>query len=117
MPDNRYIPSSLNAKQKLGWFPRLVRGIASRIDPEIYEQERQIGFDQYGVRNVVYDKKSGRAQFGEIDGGNQFAIERPGAGTHINPAKAFAHLSLRIRKWALKGDDREKVNPRVGQIL
>ena len=29
---------SLNSNNKPGWFPRLMRGIASRIDPEIYEQ-------------------------------------------------------------------------------
>jgi HK97 family phage portal protein len=89
---NRYIPlTSLTAHNKPGWRARLLRGIAARIDPEVYEQGA-IGFDRYGVRNVVRGK-SGAMQFGEFSnsGGNQFVIERPGGGLHINPAKALAN--------------------------
>ena len=43
---------------------------------------------QYGIvkRQV---NKSGVSQFGEINGGNQFVIERPGAGIPIDPSKAL----------------------------
>jgi HK97 family phage portal protein len=78
---------SLNSKGKPGWLPRLVRGIASRIDPEHYEQERGgLTFTRYGL------VKSSGGKFGEIDsGGNQFVIERPGGGHHIDPEKALAN--------------------------
>jgi HK97 family phage portal protein len=78
---------SLNSKGKPGWFPRLMRGIASRIDPELYEQPQGgLTFNRYGLTKAVGGK------FGDIDtGGNQFAIERPGGGHHIDPEKALAN--------------------------
>jgi HK97 family phage portal protein len=82
---------SLNAKNKPGWFPRLIRGIATRIDPEIFGQEQGgIVMSQYGI--VKRERtKSGVNQFGEINGGNQFAIERPGAGTPVDPSRALGN--------------------------
>src|SRR5580692_7788733 len=78
---------SLNSKGKPGWFPRLMRGIASRIDPEVYEQAQGgLTFTRYGLTKGVGGK------FSEIDSGsNQFAIERPGGGHHIDPEKALAN--------------------------
>jgi len=80
---------SLNSNNKPGWFPRLMRGIASRIDPEIYEQG-PIEMTRYGVIKRATGK-GGAAVFGEFSqsGGNQFAIERPGGGHHIDPEKAL----------------------------
>lgn len=81
---------SLNANNKPGWFPRLVRGIAARIDPELYEQG-PIEMTRYGVIKRAKGK-SGGAVFGEFEqSGNQFAIERPGGGDHIDPEKALAN--------------------------
>ena len=80
---------SLNANNKPGWWPRLIRGIAARTDPETYSQDQGgIVMTQYGIvkRQV---NKSGVSQFGEINGGNQFVIERPGAGIPIDPSKAL----------------------------
>ncbi len=64
-----------------------MRGIASRIDPELYEQERGgLTFTRYGLT------KASGGKFGDIDtSGNQFAIERPGGGHHIDPEKALAN--------------------------
>jgi HK97 family phage portal protein len=80
---------SLNSNNKPGWFPRLMRGIASRIDPEVYEQG-PIEMTRYGVIKRATGK-GGAAVFGEFSqsGGNQFAIERPGGGHHIDPEKAL----------------------------
>lgn len=81
---------SLNANNKPGWFPRLVRGIAARIDPELYEQG-PIEMTRYGVIKRVQGK-GGNAVFGEFEqSGNQFAMERPGGGDHIDPEKALAN--------------------------
>lgn len=80
---------SLNSKGKPGWFPRFVRGIAARIDPELYEQS-PIEMTRYGVIKRVQGKSG--AVFGEFEqSGNQFAIERPGGGHHIDPEKALAN--------------------------
>jgi hypothetical protein len=81
---------SLNSNNKPGWFPRLMRGIASRIDPEIYEQG-PIEMTRYGVIKRATGK-GGSAVFGEFSqSANQFAIERPGGGHHIDPEKALAN--------------------------
>lgn len=67
-----------------------MRGIASRIDPEIYEQGA-IEMTRYGVIKRATGK-GGSAVFGEFSqSGNQFAIERPGGGHHIDPEKALAN--------------------------
>jgi HK97 family phage portal protein len=65
----------------------MMRGIASRIDPEIYEQSQGgLSFTRYGLT------KASGGKFGDIDtSGNQFAIERPGGGHHIDPEKALAN--------------------------
>ena len=78
---------SLNSNNKTGWFPRLMRGITTRIDPEHFEQEQGgITMSRYGVTKATGGK------FGDIDtSGNQFAIERPGGGHHIDPEKALAN--------------------------
>lgn len=78
---------SLNSKGKPGWFPRLMRGIASRIDPELFEQPQGgLTFSRYGLT------KSAGGKFSDIDtGGNQFAIERPGGGHHIDAEKALSN--------------------------
>jgi len=77
----------LNSKGKPGWFPRLVRGIASRIDPELYEQEQGgLTFSRYGLTKSVGGK------FGEFSNdSSQFAINRPGGGSHIDPEKAMSN--------------------------
>jgi HK97 family phage portal protein len=81
---------SLNANNKPSWFARLVRGRASRIDPELYEQG-PIEMTRYGVIKRTKGK-DGSAVFGEFSqSGNQFAIERPGGGHHIDPEKALAN--------------------------
>jgi HK97 family phage portal protein len=83
---------SLNAQNKPSWFPRLMRGIASRIDPEIYEQEQGgIVMTQYGIVKRVKNK-AGVSQFGEINGSNQFVIERPGAGIPVDPSRALENF-------------------------
>ena len=62
------------------------RKIATRIDPEVYDSRRAITFNRYGLM------KAAGGKFSEIDtGGNQFAIERPGGGHHIDPEKALAN--------------------------
>ncbi|HLY40467.1 MAG TPA: phage portal protein [Terracidiphilus sp.] len=78
---------SLNSKGKPSWPIRAIKGIfRSRIDPETYEQSQGITMTRYGL------VKSAGGKFGEIDtGGNQFAIERPGGGHHIDPEKALAN--------------------------
>ena len=78
---------SLNSKGRPGWFPRLMRGIASRIDPELFEQPQGgLTFSRYGLT------KSAGGKFSDIDtSGNQFAIERPGGGHHIDAEKALAN--------------------------
>ena len=84
---------SLNAKNKPGWFPRLTRGIAARLDPETYEQTQGMEMTQYGIIKRV-KTKAGVSQFGEINGtANQFVIERPGAGVPVNPSRALEHFT------------------------
>ena len=83
--------SSLNANNKPGWFPRMIRGIAARIDPEIYSQSQGMEMTRYGIVKRV-KSKSGVSQFGEINGGNQFMIERPGAGIPVNPSRALENF-------------------------
>lgn len=114
---------SLNSKGKPGWFPRFVRGIAARIDPELYEQG-PIEMTRYGVIKRVQGK-GGSAVFGEFEqSGNQFAIERPGGGHHIDPEKALANnrgyvyaavnakarevQNIDFRLFEVNGDDHEE---------
>jgi phage portal protein BeeE len=80
---------SLNANQKPSWsirtaFKRL-NPFATRIEPEVYSQS-QGGpkMTRFGIVKDVGGK------FSEINSGNQFVIERPGAG-HIDPEKAMAN--------------------------
>jgi HK97 family phage portal protein len=83
---------SLNAKGP-SWPIRALRKLnpfASRIEPEIYSQGQKIEFNRFGMARAV-TTKSGKRVFGEITGGNQFAIERPGGGNRIDPAKAMAN--------------------------
>lgn len=72
---------SLDANHKPSWPVRMFRKIGTRIDPEIYEQAQGgLSFTRYGL------VKAAGGKFGEIDSGwNQFAIERPGGGNHIDP--------------------------------
>jgi HK97 family phage portal protein len=82
-------PRSLTSKAP-SWPIRTFRKLnpfASRIDPETYEQAQGgVTFNRYGLTKSVGGK------FGDIDtGGNQFAIERPGGGHHIDPEKALAN--------------------------
>jgi len=80
---------SFDAKNKPGWFPRMLRGIAARIDPETYSQTQGMEMTQYGIVKRT-KTKSGVSQLGEINGtGNQFVIERPGAGIPVNPSRAL----------------------------
>lgn len=75
---------SLNAKNKPSWPVRTFRKLISRIDPEIFHQERDFTFDQYGIRKAVGGK------FGEFGSeSSQFVIDRPSAGSHIDAAKAM----------------------------
>jgi HK97 family phage portal protein len=119
---------SLNTKNKPGWWPRLIRGIAARIDPETYEQTQGMEMTRYGfIRRVK--TKDGAAQFGEIDGtGDQFAIERPGAGVPVDLSSAlgnnrgfvYAAVNAKTREvmtidWRLfqvVGDDHEEQQDR-----
>jgi phage portal protein BeeE len=80
---------SFDAKNKPGWFPRMLRGIAARIEPETYSQTQGMEMTQYGIVKRT-KTKSGVSQLGEINGtGNQFVIERPGAGIPVNPSRAL----------------------------
>jgi hypothetical protein len=78
---------SLNAKNKPSWPIRALRKLnpfASRIEPEIFHQQRQISFDRFGVR------KSVRGKFGEFgDESSQFVLSRPSSGSQIDAAKAM----------------------------
>jgi len=77
---------SLNANNKPSWPIRAFRKLISRIDPELYSQERQFGFSRFGLTKSVGGK------FGDIGSdANQFAIYRPSGGNHIDPAKALAN--------------------------
>ena len=83
---NRFIPTSLTAKNKPSWPVRQFRKLVTRIDPELYEQGQNITFDRYGIRKGVGGK------FGDFDtNANSMAIYRPGAGSTIDPEKAMAN--------------------------
>jgi HK97 family phage portal protein len=87
---------SLNAENKPSWPIRTLRSLAkfspfsARIEPEVIEQDQKIEFTRYGLAKVV-KTKSGKASFGDITGGNQFMIERPGGGVPLNAEKALAN--------------------------
>src|SRR5581483_3213455 len=86
---------SLNAKNKPGWslsgFFGKLNPFRTRIEPEVYSQSQGITMSAYGLIRPV-TTKAGRRQFGEIgDNGNQFIIERPGAGVPIEPERALAN--------------------------
>lgn len=86
MAEQKKIPSSLTSKAP-SWPVRFIKSLnpfSSRIEPEIYKQDRQINFTRFGVT------KSVGGQFGDIET-DQFAIYRPSAGKHIDPAKALAN--------------------------
>lgn len=100
-----------------------MRGIAARIDPETYEQG-PIEMTRYGVIKRGTGK-SGNAVFGEFSQSeNQFAIERPGGGHHIDPEKALANnrgyvyaavnakarevMNIDFRLFEVDGDDHEE---------
>jgi hypothetical protein len=84
--ENRFIPTSLTAKNKPSWPARQLRKLISRIDPELYEQGQNFTFDIYGIRKAVGGK------FGEFgNDSNPMAIYRPGNGTGIDSAKAMAN--------------------------
>lgn len=70
----------------------MVRGIVSRIDPELYEQAQGgVTMTRYGLIKRVAGK-GGSSVVGEISGSNsQFVIERPGGGNHIDPERALAN--------------------------
>jgi HK97 family phage portal protein len=113
---------SLNAKNKPSWsiknaFKR-INPFASRIEPEEYHQ------DQGGPKMTRFGLvKAAGGKFSEISG-NQFVIERPGAGTHINPSKALANnrgfvyaamnaiarevMTIDWRLFEVDGDDHEE---------
>src|SRR5277367_1953923 len=83
---------SLNAKGP-SWPIRTLRKLnpfGSRIEPEAYSQGQKIEFSRFGLARTV-TTKSGAKVFGEIEGGNQFAIDRPSGGTVIDPSKALAN--------------------------
>lgn len=84
--ENRFIPTSLTAKNRPSWPARQLRKLISRIDPELYEQGQNITFDIYGIRKAVGGK------FGEFgDDANPMAIYRPGGGNAIDASKAMAN--------------------------
>ena len=89
MPQDQNQPRSLTSKSP-SWsikatFQRF-NPFAKRIDPEVFTQPQGgITMSKYGVI------KGAGGQFSEISTGNQFSIERPSAGTTIDPAKALAN--------------------------
>ena len=116
---------SLNANNKPSWIARKLRGIAANFYPELHEQA-QGGpvMTRYGVVKTVVTK-SGRAQFGELNGsGNQFVMERPSGTNPIDAARAiennkgfvYAAVNAKAREvmaidWRLfevNGDDHEE---------
>src|ERR1017187_3941781 len=118
---------SLNAGNKPSWFARKLRGIAARIEPEIFEQTQGgIVMNRYGV--IKREKqKSGEVRFGEISGGgNQFVIDRPGAGTPVDAERALSNnkgfvyaavnakarevMTIDWRMFKVNGDDHEEQN-------
>src|ERR1051326_9210246 len=87
---NRFIPTTLTAKDKPSWPIRMFRK-AFRIEPETFEQDPRITMTRAGLVRPVR-AKDGRLQVGDIEGGsNQFVIERPSAGSTVDPAKALAN--------------------------
>jgi HK97 family phage portal protein len=84
MADNRFIPTTLTAKNKPSWIARQVGKLAVRIIPELLSQGQNVTFDRYGLR------KSVGGQFGEF-GDNQMAIARPSGGGGVDAAKAMAN--------------------------
>jgi HK97 family phage portal protein len=83
---NRFIPTSLTAKNKPSWPIRTFRKLVTRIDPELYEQDQNFTFDIYGIRKAV------GGQFGEFGSdANPMAIYRPGGGNTIDASKAMAN--------------------------
>lgn len=69
------------------WRAQRVGGRAAPIEPELYHQGRDMTMDRYGMRAKGVD-----GTFGEFDddGGNQFAIHKPGGGQSIDAGKAMA---------------------------
>jgi HK97 family phage portal protein len=82
---------SLNANNKPSWVARKLRGIAATFYPELQEQS-QGGptMTRYGVTRSVMTK-AGRAQFGELDGGNSMVLERPSGMNPIDAARALGN--------------------------
>jgi HK97 family phage portal protein len=114
---------SLNANNKPSWIAKRIKGIATNIWPEMFEQE-EIKMSRWGVVNKV-TTKSGRSQFGEFNGGsNSMAIERPSGSNPISAERAilnnkgfvYAAVNAKAREvmaidWRLfevKGDDHEE---------
>ena len=60
MPDNRFIPTTLTAKNKPGWALSALRKVF-RIEPETYEQDQKIEFTSAGIVRPVRNK-SGRVR-------------------------------------------------------
>ncbi|MDP9049823.1 MAG: phage portal protein [Acidobacteriota bacterium] len=86
MAENRFIPTSLTAKNRPSWPARQLRKLISRIDPELYSQGQNITFDIYGLRKAVGGK------FGEFgNDSNPMAINRPSSSTGIDAGKAMAN--------------------------
>ena len=97
---------SFDAKNKPGWFPRMLRGIAARIEPETYSQTQGMEMTQYGIVKRT-KTKSGVSQLGEINGtGNQFVIERQ-CGSHSPSmhSKAREVMTIDWRLFSVDGDD------------
>lgn len=90
MPQDQNPPRSLTSKSP-SWNIRTAfkrfNPFAKRIDPEDYTQAQGgITMTRYGV------VKSAGGKFSEIaNNGSQFNLERPSAGTTIDPAKALAN--------------------------
>lgn len=86
MADNRFIPTSLTAKNKPSWIAKQIRKIASRIDPELYSQGQNITFNRYGIAKTIGGK------FGEFgNDSNPMALYRPGSSSGIDAGKAMAN--------------------------
>ncbi|HVB33723.1 MAG TPA: phage portal protein [Patescibacteria group bacterium] len=77
-------PTTLTAKNRPSWPIRTLRKVF-RIEPEIYEQERNFTFNRYGM------SKSAGGKFAEIDTDDSMAIYRPSAGQQIDAGKALAN--------------------------
>jgi HK97 family phage portal protein len=79
---------SLNAKNRPSWPIRTFNKIAPkflRIEPEVYRQSQGMEMTRFGLVKTV------GGQFADISGGgNQFVIERPAGGEHIDAATALS---------------------------